>query len=197
MAINSNQKLLTPHEKPLGMIVKQCIHFLFSKQKIKLLSLVFIIIFTGIIPSIDSIFLQQLTDTIENYSDLDLESQNLAPIILKWILIYGIWWEGQNIILRIYDYAYLKIMPQIKAQVVDEIYNYIQFHCHNYFQENLAGDIANRVTEASRSLEMIYAFTSEKIIRKLAIIIFAIITLFLVHKSLLNYIWKKQGSCRW
>jgi ATP-binding cassette subfamily B protein len=181
MVINSKQQLLSYPEKPLRTILKQCIHFLFSKQKFKLLSLVFIIIITGIIPSIDSLFLQQLTDTIENYSDIDLETKNLAPIVFKWILIYGIWWESQNIILRIYDYAYLKIMPQIKAQVIDEIYNYVQFHSHDYFQKNLAGDIANRVTEASRSLEMIFAFTNEKMIRKLAIIIFALVTLFTVH----------------
>lgn len=170
-------------DKSLKIILKQCISFLFKRQKIKLLSLVFIIIFVGLIPSIDSIFLQQLTDSIESYSDEDLENINLISIIFKWVIIYGVWWESQNAILRLYDYAYLKIMPKIKAQVIDEIYNYIQFHSHDYFQKNLAGDIANRITEASRSLEMIFAYMNEKIIRKLAIITFALITLFTVHTS--------------
>lgn len=170
-------------DKSLKIILKQCISFLFKRQKIKLLSLVLIIIFVGLIPSIDSIFLQQLTDSIESYSDEDLENINLISIIFKWVIIYGVWWESQNAILRLYDYAYLKIMPKIKAQVIDEIYNYIQFHSHDYFQKNLAGDIANRITEASRSLEMIFAYMNEKIIRKLAIITFALITLFTVHTS--------------
>lgn len=170
-------------DKSLKIILKQCIRFLFKRQKIKLLSLVLIIIFVGLIPSIDSIFLQQLTDSIESYSDKDLENINLISIIFKWVIIYGVWWESQNAILRLYDYAYLKIMPKIKAQVIDEIYNYIQFHSHDYFQKNLAGDIANRITEASRSLEMIFAYMNEKIIRKLAIITFALITLFTVHTS--------------
>ena len=170
-------------DKSLKIILKQCISFLFKRQKIKLLSLVLIIIFVGLIPSIDSIFLQQLTDSIESYSDEDLENINLISIIFKWVIIYGAWWESQNAILRLYDYAYLKIMPKIKAQVIDEIYNYIQFHSHDYFQKNLAGDIANRITEASRSLEMIFAYMNEKIIRKLAIITFALITLFTVHTS--------------
>ncbi len=170
-------------DKSLKIILEQCIIFLFKRQKIKLLSLVLIIIFVGLIPSIDSIFLQQLTDSIESYSDEDLENINLISIIFKWVIIYGVWWESQNAILRLYDYAYLKIMPKIKAQVIDEIYNYIQFHSHDYFQKNLAGDIANRITEASRSLEMIFAYMNEKIIRKLAIITFALITLFTVHTS--------------
>ena len=170
-------------EKSLKIILRQCISFLFKEQKFKLLSLIFIIILTGLIPSIDSIFLQQLTDTIEAYSDESLKNINLVSAIFKWVFIYGLWWESQNAIWRLYDYAYLKIMPKIKAQIIDEMYNYVQFHSHDYFQKNLAGDIANRITEASRSLEMIFAYMNEKIIRKLAIITFALIALFTVHIS--------------
>lgn len=181
---NSDTQFEPHSEKSLKTILKQCTHFLFKQQKLKLLSLVFIMVFTGLIPAIDSIFLQQLTDTVENYSDTDLESINLASIIFKWVIIYGIWWESQNLIWRLYDYAYLKIIPKIKAQTIDEIYNHIQFHSHEYFQKNLAGDISNRITEASRSLEMIFAYTNEKIIRKAAIIFFALITLFTVHTTI-------------
>ena len=180
---NFTDKTLSYSEKPLKTILRQCVRFLFKGQKLKLPSLVFIIILAGLIPSIDSIFLQKLTDTIEAYSDEDLKNINLISIIFKWVIIYGLWWETQNSIWRLYDYAYLKIIPKIKAKVVDEIYDYIQFHSHDYFQKNLAGDISNRITEASRSLEMIFAYTNEKIIRKLAIIIFALITLFLVHNT--------------
>ncbi len=184
MHMNSHQRRSHHSEKPLKPILKQCLRFLFNRQKFKLLILVFLIIIAGLAPSIDSIFLQQLTDAIESYSDTDIESIKLAPILFKWVFIYGIWWESQNILWRAYDYAYLKVMPKIKAQIIDEMYDYIQFHSHDYFQQNLAGDIANRITEASRSLEMIFAFTNEKIIKKLAIIVFALITLYVVHSTI-------------
>ena len=174
----------SPHnEESLKEILKQCISFLFRKHKFKLFSLILIILLSGLIPSIDSVFLQQLTDSIESHSDEDLKNINLVSIIFKWVVIYGLWWESQNLIWRLYDYAYLKTIPKIKAQVADEIYNYVQFHSHDYFQRNLAGDIANRITEASRSLEMIFAYTNEKIVRKLSIIAFALVTLFLVHTT--------------
>lgn len=170
-------------EKSLKIVLRQCSKFLFKNQKLKLLSLVALIIITGLIPSIDSIFLQKLTDAIEEYSDEDLKNLNLISLTFKWVIVYGLWWETQNFMWRLYDYAYLKIMPKIKARVIDEMYEYIQFHSHNYFQKNLAGDISNRITEASRSLEMIFAYTNEKIIRKLFIITFAVITLFLVNNT--------------
>jgi ATP-binding cassette, subfamily B, bacterial len=177
------KQTLSYDKKPLIDTFKQCSKFLFKKQKIRILTLIFIVLIAGIIPSVDSVFLQQLTDAIEFYSDQDLKKINLISIIFQWVIIYGIWWESQNLIWRLYDYAYLKIMPQVKARVVDEIYNHIQFHSHDYFQKNLAGDIANRITESSRSLEMIFAYTNEKIIKRFAIIIFALFTLFFVHKT--------------
>lgn len=178
---NFIDKSASSSEKSLKKILRQCFNFSFKNQKLNLLSLVALIILTGLIPSIDSIFLQRLTDAIEKYSDEDLKKLNLISLTFKWVIVYGLWWETQNIMWRLYDYAYLKIMPKIKARVVDEMYNYIQFHSHNYFQKNLAGDISNRITEASRSLEMIFAYINEKIIRKLFIITFAVITLFLVN----------------
>lgn len=181
MKNNTKTALLPDTKQSLGKTLKKCIYFLFSKQKIQVLRLVLLIIITGITPSIDSIFLQNITDSIESYSDQDITNLNLASMLFKWVIIYALWWESLNILWRIYDYAYLKVMPQIKTQVIDEFYNYIQYHEHEFFQSTLAGDIANRITEASRSLEMIFAYANEKILRKLAVLLFALITLYTVH----------------
>ncbi|PCJ29415.1 MAG: multidrug ABC transporter ATP-binding protein [Rickettsiales bacterium] len=165
----------------LGSTLRKCAYFLFRKQKLQSLFLVFLIVLSGIIPSVDSLFLQNITDAIEGFSDKDLQQTNLVEMLFKWVIIYALWWEGLNILWRVYDYAYLKIMPKIKAQVIDEFYDHIQHHSHEFFQNNLAGDISNRITEASRSLEMVFAFANEKIIRKLSVILFAMLTLYSVH----------------
>ncbi len=175
--------LLSDTKQPLRKTLKKCMYFLFSKQKIQVLGLVLLIIITGITPSIDGILLQNITDSIESYSDQDITNLNLVSMLFKWVIIYALWWESLNILWRVYDYAYLKIMPQIKAQVIDELYNYIQYHEHEFFQSTLAGDIASRITEAARSLEMIFAHANEKILRKLAVLLFALITLYTVHPN--------------
>lgn len=135
----------------------------------------------GVIPSVDSLFLQNITDQIEVYGDQELSKIDLISILFKWVVIYALWWEFINVSWRLYDYAYLKILPRIKAQIIDELYDYIQYYEHAFFQNTLAGDIANRITEASRSLEMVFAFANEKILRKLAILFFALLTLYTVH----------------
>jgi len=133
----------------------------------------------GLIPSIDSILLQKIIDTIESFSDD--KAGSIVSVIFFWALGYALWWESLNIFWRIYDYVYLKSMPQIKGKIIEELYNYTQYHQHRFFQNNLAGHITNRITEGARSFEMIFAILTEKIIRKLAVVAFALVTMYSVH----------------
>ncbi len=166
-------------------VLKQIYYFLFSHQhKWKMISLVAIVFISGITTSIDSILLQKLTDQIEQYSSDSSSTSSLSVILFKWILIYTLWWEGLNITWLIYNYIYLKTLPKIKAQVVDELYDYVQYHSHSFFQGKLAGELTNRITEGARSLEMIFTHLNEDILRKFSVIIFALITMCTVHYNI-------------
>ncbi len=169
------------NKQTLLKTLKKCLYFLFNQQKFQTSCLILLIVVIGVAPSVNSLFLQQLTDQIEAYSDQSLSNINLASVLFNWVIIYALWWEILNGLWRLYDYAYLKIMPKIKANVIDEFYDYVQYHDHNFFQDTLAGDIANQITEASRSLEMIFAHANEKILYKLSILLFALVTLCTIH----------------
>ena len=133
----------------------------------------------GMVPAIDSVLLKQIINLIESFSDQ--EAENLPASMIFWAIFYTLWWECINIFWRFYDYVYLKTMPYIKGQILDELYNYTQYHNHKFFQENLAGHITNCIKEGARSFEMIISSFGEKLIRKLAIIIFALIAMYSVH----------------
>ena len=153
--------------------------FLLLKKLI--VTMVVLSLLIGLVPSMDSILLQHITDSIESYSDQDLASVDLPSILFKWVIIYAVWWEALNSLWRLYDYLYLKVMPKIKASVIDDFYDYVQHHSHEFFQTNLAGDITNKISEASRSIEMVFAYTNETVIRKISVLVFALITLYSVH----------------
>lgn len=178
-------------ENSLGKTIKKALYFLFSKKNGNILWLILIIIITSVTPSIDSILLQNITDQIEFYSTQPMNNLDLTSILFKWVVVYAMWWEGLNFTFRLYDYLYLKIISKIKAQVIEEFYDYTQYHEHQFFQTSLAGDIASRITEASRSLEMIFAHANEHILRQLFILLFAFITLCTVHSKIASifFIW--------
>ncbi|MCP5369318.1 MAG: ABC transporter ATP-binding protein [Rickettsiaceae bacterium] len=164
-------------------------HFIYNRNKKHILSLCFLIFIAGLAPVIDSLFLQSLTDSIEFYVDND--SSDILTVSLKWVIAYLLWWEGCNYLWRSYDYLYLRAAPKMKADVINDFYNYVQFHSHNFFQSNLAGDISNRITEAASSLEWIFASINEKIFRKLVMLLTTIGALYWVNPiiALIFVVW--------
>ncbi|WP_417904813.1 ABC transporter ATP-binding protein [Candidatus Tisiphia endosymbiont of Micropterix aruncella] len=155
--------------------------FYFLKQnRIKLTILGLLCIIRGMIPAVDSVLLQKIINLIESFSDETVK--DLPSSMLFWAIIYAFWWVCVNTMWRIYDYIYLKTMPYIKAQILDKMYNYTQYHNHRFFQENLAGHITNRITEGARSFEIVLSLFGEKILYKLAIIVFALGTMYWVHQ---------------
>lgn len=163
--------------------IKLFLSFL-KDYKIQVCVLVSLCIITGAIASIDSFILKNITDTIENYHDLTVK--DLPKALLKWAIIYGLWWEGINWLGRLYDYIYLRTLPKIKADILSRLYNHTQHHSYSFFQKNMAGHITNRITEGARSFEIVFSLLNEKIIHKLAVIIFALITMYWVHSSIAN-----------
>ena len=173
----------TPKDEAVKSL-KLMYKFLFSKEKTRVIIIFIIVCLSGVIPSIDGILLQQFTNLIESFPEDKLST--ISVVLFKWVLIYALWWEGLNWFWRAHDYFYLKAMPNIKAQVVDELYDHVQYHDHHFFQSNLAGDITNKIVEASRSLEMVFAIFSEHIVRKVAVLFFVLVTMYSVHHTVGN-----------
>jgi len=163
--------------------------YFLKNKKFSLISLALLCLMLGSLPAIDSIILQKIINLIESFSDQDVKK--LPSSMTYWAIIYASWWASVDVIFRIYDYIYLKTIPCIKGQILDEMYNYTQYHNHKFFQQNLAGHITNRITEGARSFEMVLSIFGEKIIRKIAIIIFALIVMHSVHQvfATIFFIW--------
>jgi ABC-type multidrug transport system fused ATPase/permease subunit len=157
------------------------LYFIFHKERRYILILFVLSCLLGAVPSVDSVLLQHLTDNIEYYSDNNIFGSELVGLLFKWIFFYALWWELMNGMWRLYDYCYLKALPRVMAHVTDELYDYVQYHSHRFFQHNLAGNIANRISEASKSFEMIFAYVNEKVVKKTATLLFAILALYFAH----------------
>ncbi|MDX1924383.1 MAG: ABC transporter ATP-binding protein [Rickettsiaceae bacterium] len=139
------------------------------------LSLVLLVAFLGSTISIDGFLIKNLLDFIENAdksSEVDFLSRSFT-----WALIYGLWWELCNWLWRLYDYLYLKTLPQAKSDIIDSYFSHTQKHSYNFFKENLSGFVTNKILDASRSFEMIFSSLNEKILRKIFMLIIAIWTL--------------------
>lgn len=148
----------------------------YKKHTPKLLFLILLTIFTGLVPTIDSILLKNLIDT--------LTEKTSGGNLFWWAISYALWWESINIGYRIYNIIYLKFIPVVKGQIASDLYCRVQRYNHIFFQEITSGQLSNYIMETSRTIENIYILTIEKLLRKIILIIASYITIYSVHATL-------------
>jgi ATP-binding cassette subfamily B protein len=75
----------------------------------------------------------------------------LAPILMS---LTGIWF-AMEVALRLQGYIMRATFPYFRANIREEIFNYVRGHSHDYFTANLGGTIANKISELPKSCEQI------------------------------------------
>lgn len=152
--------------------------YIIKRRRISFLILALIMVFMGLTSSIDSILLKWLLDSVEQ--NINLRGDEFINKFIIWAFIYAVWWEIINWSWRLYDYVYMNAMPRSKAEIIYEYNFHVQFHSHNFFQNNLSGFITNRILDASRAFDQIFSDSNEKLFRKLVSLAAAIVTLYYV-----------------
>jgi ATP-binding cassette subfamily B protein len=149
---------------------------LLKAHKRKMVILILLQMFIGISPSVDGIVLKNIIDNAEKYIGDELISKMFFLGI-----VYFIWMETLNFTYRAYDYVYLQTMPKLKGNVIQYFYGHIQKHNHEFFQNEMAGNISNRIMDTTKALEYFLSNVAEKIIKKSVSIITALITIYFVN----------------
>ena len=159
---------------------------IFKVHKVKFMLFLLFVIITGTSPVIDSVILKSLVDKVST-----ITTDNNFFVLLMWAAGYALWWEFVNISYRIIDILYLKMVPVVKGSVASYLYDTIQKYEYSFFQNNPSGDITNYITEAARSLEMIFSLSIENILRQMILIIGTYFAIASVHPllSVVYLIW--------
>ncbi len=74
-------------------------------------------------------------------------------VVYKPTCTYVVLYFLMAMLLRLLDWVKYKIMPPIKKDIAMQMFNYIKYHSHDYFQNSLAGSISNQVNDMVVNLE--------------------------------------------
>ena len=105
---------------------------------------------TVVDPYLLKILIEKIT-TEKNQQDFFNNGYSLVIIFL--FVLFNI---CSNFIWRIINYLSIKIFPEVKSRVFLETFGYLSLHSHQYFQANLAGDLANKIQNIGESIENIF-----------------------------------------
>jgi len=131
-----------------------------------------IITLASLVYVIDGILIRDLTNKI-----LDKDYSG----IYWFALYYFIFWESLNWLWRGMDYLQIKTYPHIKNSITDALMQHAMMHSHQYYQNNFAGNIAKKISDASMGCAKIYFYLVLVFLRKLLTMVFPLGLLFYVN----------------
>lgn len=155
-------------------------HFL-KPYKIYLAGFVVCAVISGLFNIIFSTLLKIIVDTI----DFNTATSSHATLSLKslfWPSIgFVINFEIHNTTWRLMNCINYKVQPLVKNAIIQETFNYIIRHSHQFFQDHMSGKLSNNITILANSIERAVHDLSRHIIRGAVMVCATFITLYLVH----------------
>lgn len=122
-------------------------------------------------------FTKRIVDAVANNSDnMDAMVSATVPNAIAFLCLY----LAVNASYRTRDYAVLKALPLMQRHIFTKLSSHLKRHSHRYFQERMAGDLANKVSDLVRGARSILEMCETFFMQGVAIII-AIFMMYSVH----------------
>ncbi|OCH99146.1 multidrug ABC transporter [Legionella jamestowniensis] len=104
----------------------------------------------------------------------------LPKILQPYFFSYIALWIGLCVSIRLLDWAKMKFFPSVRENVIREMFNYLSLHSHQYFQNNFAGSLINKISDMQKGIISILSIVDELYVQ-LLVLFMAIITMLFIH----------------
>lgn len=98
----------------------------------------------GIQTNLTPYFMKQIINTLAYYEGNKIDIFN---IIWAPVLCYFSVWFTQAINFRLLDVMKVKLYPNIRVDIVNAMFKYLNRHSHGYLQNNFAGSLSNKIMD--------------------------------------------------
>lgn len=111
--------------------------------------------------------LKMIVDGISNHQG---SKETIFTAITPALWLGGCAWFGFIIILRSQNWWQAYIVPKLQANIRMTVYGYLIQHSHHFFSNQLAGNLANKISDLPRSIEAIRKIISWNVLTTFAAI---------------------------
>lgn len=134
-------------------------------------------IFWAIESSASPYVLKYIVDTISIY---DGSLDKLWEVLLIPVILYAFLWIIRALSIRVSEWCALKTYPSMTLDITVAMFSYLKDHSHQYFQNNFAGSLQNKISDmAAGSTAMIRKV--EEALAQCILVSVAICTMSIVH----------------
>lgn len=164
-----------------------CWHFI-RPYKGYFFTLLLLMCVWGLAISTTPYFMKLIIDEVINYKG---EPANLLASVIWPVAGYIVMYIGWDIIWRSYDYCMLCMMPNIREDIVNQMFMYIERHSYSYFQNNFAGSLSNKIGDMHKSVLTMIEISISAIWRQLVVLCIASAMVYRIHPyfALMLSVW--------
>ncbi|MBL0318500.1 MAG: ABC transporter ATP-binding protein [Alphaproteobacteria bacterium] len=96
-----------------------------------------------------------------------------------------------GITFRFYDYLVMKLLPNIKRDVQQQMLMYLEGHSYTYFQNNFAGSLSNKISDMMRGISEIILMTTDTFLASFLGVCAAMVTMYFVQPifAVVLFVW--------
>jgi ATP-binding cassette subfamily B protein len=113
-----------------------------------------IVLASGLVWSLNEMlfpyFLKWIIDLVSAFQG---ERQFIYSILFYPLSLLAILWLLMEFSMRIQGITLVYLFPRFRANIREEVFNYVKQHSHHYFTENFAGSIAKKLSELPTSCQ--------------------------------------------
>lgn len=92
---------------------------------------------------------------------------------------------------RLYDWMQIRTFPEMKSEISGEMFDYVEGHSYNYFQQNFTGSLANKINDMAKGATLIINNLIEVFFSRFLTLVVGAITMYFVHPyfALVLVVW--------
>jgi len=124
----------------------------------------------------NSIFIKQLINLLPNVTggDISILIFPASLIVVNFIVFDNFTWRGIN-------YIWAKFVPVIQNRMIAETMDYVLSHSHQFYQNNLSGQLSKQIGNLMDGMTRIITFTAVNFLRGASLILTAFIAAYFAN----------------
>lgn len=116
---------------------------------------------------------------IDHVASFTGNKDGLLKTIQPYAFAYIAFWVALCINMRFLDWVKLKLYPNLRADVMNGMFSYLNQHSHQYFQNNFAGSLMNKISDMQNGVIDIFTTLDDLFAQTLGLSVAIIILLFI------------------
>lgn len=157
-------------------------HYL-KPHKLAQLGFVIVAVCWAIELTLSPYLLKRIIDVAVKFSGETMVAHILLPCIF-----YALMTVWMNINFRFYNFIGLKIYPTIKAQISQDMFDYLIPHSYDFFQNNFAGTLTKKIFDMATNVERILQIINEWFYPRIFALLIAAMSMALVVKPVFGLV---------